>query len=281
MMETHITADGAFGRLLWMTNGSVEVAAALDYGLRIMVLRCVGMENVLYRQPDDLSDGLVTAQGWRIYGGHRFWTSPESDASYYPDNDPVTYGIDGGSVLLTQKTDPWTGFRKQLRLSFCEDGGLKAEHILTNCNTHAVKVAAWGVTTLKGGGVARIPCAGHTDGYLPNRSLSLWFDTSLGDSRLSFEEDTVIGRHLPCEKKLKLGAYSPQGRISMENAGQVLEISFATHPMENCPDHGSNVELYLDRCIMELETLGESEEIAPGASVKHTEYWHISPKERT
>ena len=277
MMKTYLTADGEYGRLLWMTNGSVEAAAALDHGLRIMVLRCVGMENILYRQPDDLSDGLVTQQGWRLYGGHRFWTSPESDESYYPDNDPVTYTIESESVLLTQKADPWTGFCKQLRLSFCDDGALKAEHILTNRNAHPVRAAAWGVTTLKGGGVARIPCAGQPGGYAPTRSLSLWFDTSLGDSRLSFEKDTVVGRHLPCEQKLKIGVYSPQGRISMENAGQKLEISFPVHPMERCPDHGSNAELYLDRYIMELETLGEFTELAPGASVTHTEHWYVTP----
>ena len=278
MMKTYLTDDSGYGRLLWMTNGSVEAAAALDYGLRIMVLRCVGMENLLYRQPDDLSDGLATAQGWRLYGGHRFWTSPESDASYYPDSEPITYELDGESVLLTQKTDPWTGFQKQLRLSFCEDGTLKAEHILTNCNAHPVRAAAWGVTTLQGGGVATLPWREDADEYTPDRALFLWPGTCPTDSRLSFEQDAVIARHLPAERKLKIGVYSPQGSISMENAGQRLTISFELHPMQNCPDHGSNVELYLDKYIMELETLGEATDLAPAASVTHTEYWHVAPQ---
>ena len=82
-MKTYIKEDTEYGNLLWMTDGKTEVAVALDYGLRIVVLHCVGMENVLYHQPNDLSDGLTTEKGWRIYGGHRFWTSPESDDSYY------------------------------------------------------------------------------------------------------------------------------------------------------------------------------------------------------
>ena len=276
-MKTYTTCDGTYGNLLWMTNGTVEAAAALDYGLRIMVLRCVGMENVLYCQPDDCSDGITAPQGWRLHGGHRFWASPESDDSYYPDNEPITYAIDGETVLLTQKNDPWTGFAKQFRMSFEDDGSLAVEHILTNVGTKPVKAAAWGITTLRSGGKARIPLAGSGDGYAPTRSVALWFDSSLGDERLSFEKDAIVGRHLPLENKLKLGAYTPQGSISAMIAGQKLEISFAVHPMENCPDHGSNVELFLNRYIMELETLGECREIMPGASVKHTEYWRISP----
>ena len=277
-MKTYITNDAEYGNLLWLSNGKTEAAAALDYGLRIMVLRCVGMENVLYHQPDDLSDGLTTEKGWKIYGGHRFCTSPESDDSYYPDNEPIEYVIEEESVLLTQKTDSWTGFKKQLRLSFCDNGDIKVEHTLTNCNIQSVNVSLWGITTLKDGGTAKIPCKGNAGGYTPNRSLSLWFDTSVSDSRLSFENNTIIGKHIPCENKLKIGAYSPQGKISMENLGQNLEISFAPHPMENCPDHGCNAELFLNKHIMELETLGELREIASGETVKHTEYWCISPQ---
>ena len=278
MMKTHIDCSSRHGRLLWLTNGSIEVSAALDYGLRIMVLRCVGMENVLYHQPDDLSDGLSTEKGWRLYGGHRFWTSPESDNSYYPDNDPVEYVIEEDSVLLTQKTDEWTGFKKQIRLSFCDNGSLKVEHVLTNCNAYPLKVAAWGITTLKGGGVAKIPVEGSVGGYVPNRTLSLWFDSSLNDNRLSFENDCIIGRHLPCEKKLKIGAYTPQGEISMTNLGQKLEIFIAAHPIEDCPENGCNVELFLNKHIMELETLGELKTIPSGATVKHVEYWHLAPE---
>lgn len=277
-MKTYITNDSEYGNLLWMTDGKTEVAVALDYGLRIVVLHCVGMENVLYHQPNDLSDGLTTEKGWRIYGGHRFWTSPENDDSYYPDNEPIEYAIEEESVLLTQKTDLWTRFKKQLRLSFCDNDDLKVEHILTNCNNHPVNVALWGITTLNGGGVAKIPCKGNAGGYAPNRALSLWFDTSISDDRLSFENDTIIGKHIFCENKLKIGAYSPQGKISMKNFGQKLEITFATHKMENCPDHGCNAELFLNKHIMELETLGEFKEIKPEKTANHTEYWRISAK---
>ena len=277
-MNAHIAYDNLYGNLLWISSGSIEAAASLDYGLRIMVLRYVGMENLLYRQPDDRSDGLITENGWRIYGGHRFWTAPECDNSYYPDNAPVEYVIDEESVMLTQKTDQWTGLQKQLRLTFYKDVSLQVEHILTNCSTHSVNAAAWGITTLKGGGNAEIPYGGCDDGYAPNRVLSLWGDTSLGDSRLSFSADKILARHDAGIGSMKLGIYSPYGKISMRNFGQRLEISFLVHPLAAYPDNGCNVELYLDKHIMELETLGELKEIAPGETITHTEYWRITPE---
>ncbi len=276
-MKSHVAYEKEYGNLLWLTNGISEAAVALDYGLRIVIFRCIGMENMLYRQPDDLSDALTTEKGWRIYGGHRFWTSPESDDSYYPDNEPVEYTVDDNSALFTQKTDSWTGFKKQLRLSFCDNGDLKVEHILENRGDRRVKAALWGITTLKAGGVAEIPCKGEAGGYSPNRAVALWSDSALGDERLSFKGDTVIGRHIPRENKLKIGVYTPQGKISAKNLGQRLEITFESHPMENCADNGSNAELFLDKHIMELETLGELKEMEPGETATHTEYWHIAP----
>ena len=64
----------------------------------------------------------------------------------------------------------------------------------------------------------------------------------------------------------------------MKNLGQKLEISFETHPIEDCPDNGCNVELFLNKHIMELETLGELKTIPCGATVKHIEYWRLVPE---
>ena len=80
---------GRLGNLIWLSDGRTEAAAALDFGIRIVHLSCAGKPNLFYSQPEDLSDGLKTEEGWRIYGGHRFWASPESSRSYYPDNAPV------------------------------------------------------------------------------------------------------------------------------------------------------------------------------------------------
>lgn len=156
-MQIEHRMDARLGNLIWLSDGRTEAAAALDFGIRIVHLSCAGKPNLFYSQPEDLSDGLKTEEGWRIYGGHRFWASPESSRSYYPDNAPVACELLADGVCLRQRTDPWTGFEKTLILRFAPDGRLSAEHILTNRNPQTVQAAAWGVCTLRGGGTARIP----------------------------------------------------------------------------------------------------------------------------
>ena len=131
-MQIEHRMDAKRGNLIWLSDGRTEAAAALDFGIRIVHLSCAGKPNLFYSQPDDLSDGLATEAGWRIYGGHRFWSSPESTRSYYPDNAPVACELLADGVCLRQRTDPWTGFEKTLILRFLPDGRLSAEHILTN-----------------------------------------------------------------------------------------------------------------------------------------------------
>ena len=121
-MQIEHRMDAKRGNLIWLSDGRTEAAAALDFGIRIVHLSCAGKPNLFYSQPDDLSDGLATEAGWRIYGGHRFWSSPESTRSYYPDNAPVACELLADGVCLRQRTDPWTGFEKTLILRFLPAG---------------------------------------------------------------------------------------------------------------------------------------------------------------
>ena len=121
-MQIEHRTDAKRGNLIWLSDGRTEAAPALDFGIRIVHLSCAGKPNLFYSQPDDLSDGLATEAGWRIYGGHRFWSSPESTRSYYPDNAPVACELLADGVCLRQRTDPWTGFEKTLILRFLPAG---------------------------------------------------------------------------------------------------------------------------------------------------------------
>lgn len=277
-MECSIRDIPGFGRVLWMTDGCTEAAAALEYGIRIVHLSCAGMENLFYCQPEDLSDGLCTEQGWRIRGGHRLWLAPESEKSYHPDNEPVAWSREEDGVLLTQTPDPELGVRKSVRLTFAKGGGLQVEHRMENISQHAVEGALWAVSTVDGGGTASVAFGGpEPGGYSPRRLVSLWGDTCLHDGRLQFFRDRLTARHLPLDPYCKLGLYSREGRAVLENKGQRLELTFGAEPMERYPDCGCNFELYLDRNVMELETLGTMCRLEPGQQAAHLERWRVTP----
>ena len=275
-MKSEIRQDAQFGRVLWLTDGKTEVGCALDFGLRIVQYCVAGMQNLLYRQSADLSDGLTTEKGWKIWGGHRFWSAPESDLSYYPDNEAVSYELLENGVILTQNVDPWLKEQKSYRIEFLPNGDLSVEHILKNCADTAKKAAAWGVSTTAAGGYAVLPFPRTGKGdYNPKRVMSFWGNTTLCDERLQFTHDEIIASFKPSENYLKLGIYSSVGHITRYNFNQKFDISITPQPMENCADGGVNIELYMNKNVLEMETLGAFEEIAPNASVSHKEIWHV------
>ena len=265
-----------WGHVLWLSDGSAEVGVALDFGIRVVHLSCTGMENLFYQQPNDLSDGFVTPAGWRLYGGHRLWIAPESDDTYYPDNDPVTYTQDADSVLVTQQIDPVLKIRKQLRITF-GDGTVELEHIAVNEADQPLTGATWGVNTLAAGGTAHIgfPVTQPGD-YVPRRVVSLWANTNLHDERVRFTKDSLTAWHKPSRDYFKIGLYCAPGKAVFENKGQRLTITFDALPLDQHPDNGCNFELYMCDKFMELETLGAKRYLQPGEIMSHTETWQLS-----
>ncbi len=265
------------GRVLYLSDGRTEAAAALDFGIRIVRLSRVGMQNLFYEQLADLSDGLCTPEGWKIYGGHRLWCAPESELTYCPDNEPVQYEPLADGVRLTQPVDLRLMVQKQLTLRFEADGGILLEHSVKNMADAPVTLASWGVNTLAGGGRAEVWFDGGAPGdFTPSRSLALWGRTNLADARVSFAKDRVYARHLPRPEYCKLGLYSKSGRAEVCNRGQRLELTFGADAFGRYPDGGCNFELFLDENVMEAETLGPVCTLAPGETAGHWERWRVS-----
>ena len=263
------------GRVLWLSDDHAEVGLALDYGLRIIHMSCPGMETLFYEQPADLADGFTTPEGWKLYGGHRLWMSPESDLSSYPDNAPITYTLEENSVLAVQEPDPWLGIRKSLRITFL-DGRVPVDNIMENVSDPEIVGASWGVNTLAGGGTARVEFPNHGVGDgCPHRVVSLWGRTNLHDERIRFTADSLTAVHAPLNQYFKLGLYCHTGVATYENKGQRFTLTFAAPPLAQLPDLGCNFELYMCSQFMELESLGITHTLQPGESMTHTEYWKL------
>jgi len=278
-MNQQIRTHHDTGRVLWLSNEKIELGIALDYGIRIIHLSCAGMENLFYRQPGDCSDGHITDQGWRLYGGHRFWLAPESELSTFPDNQPVSYRLLPDGAEIIQQADPWLQVEKTVTVHFMDNGTIELIHTIKNIASATAQFALWGITTLAAGGTAEISFAGTdlSDNLVPRRTVSLWANTNLHDPRVCFHDDKVCIKQLPMDQFFKIGVYSKNGYMYTENLGQRLEILFEPNTIEQLADYGSNAEVYLDRNFMELETLGISHSIEPGQSVSHKEIWRIMP----
>lgn len=273
-MKYEIRMDPQLGRLLWVSDGHMELAATLDVGLRLIHLSLCGMENLYYRQPADLSDGVFTDQGWRLLGGHRFWLAPESENSYWPETQPVSYMLHENGITLTQCVDPWLHVEKSIRLDFLPDGTLLLTQLAKNVSDTPLICALWGVNTLCGG-TASADFSAESGGYSPKRMLSLWGQTNLGDPRVRFTRDRVAVTCAPLPDYFKIGLYSAGGELVHENLGQRFSIRTQPPAMAQCADGGANIEIFLHQRFMELETLGPLCTIVPGETASVQETWHL------
>lgn len=272
--EIRIAENGT--HVLWLTDGHTEVGVALDYGIRVVHLSHAGMENLFYQQPDDCSDGFTDDNGWRLYGGHRFWLAPETERTYFPDNAPVEYTVHENGVELRQQEDPWLKVIKTLEIRFHDDGTIELTHGIQNTGDAPLTAALWGINTLAAGGRAQIRFSGvRADDFLPHRVVALWADTSLGDPRITFTRDMLLAQHGPSEDYFKLGLFTRDGFATFENRGQRLELSFPSFQPEQYSDLGCNFELYMNSYFMELETLGIRHTLQPGECACHRESWSV------
>lgn len=273
-MESCVKTDSR-GRVLWLKEYGLEIGIALDFGIRVVHLSCEGMENLFYEQPADLSDGFGTPDTWKLRGGHRMWTSPESDKSYHPDDDPISYTLLENGVLLEQQTDPIMGIKKFLQITF-QNGDVHLEHRFQNMTDHAITAASWGINTLDGGGEAWVSFPRTEKGdYVPKRVISLWGQTSMADPRLQWEADALRVQHQSIPGYFKIGLFNADGYAHFKNKGQFLTLNFNQHYLKLLPDLGCNFEIYMCPKFMELETLGTTETMGPGEIIGHWESWQL------
>jgi hypothetical protein len=222
--------------------------------------------------------GRTGGQEWRIYGGHRFWHSPEAmPRSYIPDNEPVTVETEGDSELrVIQPAEPETGIQKQLAFSMSE-GRLVVTHVLRNKGMWPVTLAAWGLSVMAPGGIGIIPqpTSHHPDNLLPNRVLMLWPYADKTDQRFHWGARYITIRQDTERGPTKVGLNVDDGWIAYLNKGTLFVKRFDHQPCGVYPDGGCSVEMYTGQHMLEAETLGPLTALDPDRSLTHVERWYL------
>jgi len=262
------------GRILYLTDGHTLIGCSLDFGIRITHLSVCGMDNIFYEQPMDLSDGLFTEDGWKLYGGHRIWNTPEDDTCNSAEDRPVEYKLCEAGVDLLQSMDLKRPIEKELKLRFMEDGRIEVTNIIRNIGDKPMDTAAWGVNTLTGGR-AEIDFT-ESDAVVsgqPGRYVSLWGATNVGDERVKWTKHHLSAQHKDIPDYFKVGLYTKSGKAFYYNKGQKFTLEFGTKDFGSYPDNGCNFEMWMHSKCMELESLGRVTHLLKGESATHIEYW--------
>jgi hypothetical protein len=262
-----------------LSNGAAEVVVTTDVGPRIAAYRLAGGENVFRERA-----GTGPKTEWRSYGGHRLWAAPEArPRTYAPDNDPVEYQADAsrGAITLTAPVEPLARIQKTIRVVLDAAGpGVTVEHTITNKSAWPIELAPWAVTVMKGGGTAIVPQEPppppDTEMLLPVRSMALWAYTNMSDARFTFGRRYVrLRSDEAAATPLKIGFGNKAGWAAYHRDGTLFVKRFAYENDARYADFGSNNELYTNGAMLEVETMGRLQTIAPGASATHVERWGL------
>ena len=278
---TQIT-DPVFGKCLSMANELVELRVTLNFGPRIIYFACAGMENVFYQDEEKaaLENFEEFDDVFKLYGGHRLWISPEVlPRCYHPDNLPVSYTEIGRSIRFTGEEEKYNKIQKSITIAMKPGSPhVSVIHSIRNKGLWDIQLAPWAITMLAPGGIEVMPMPSRETKYLANRNFSFWDYSELNDSRLYLgEEFLTLIQDANKKNPFKLGYNNEKGWAAYFNKGQVFLKYFEPEIDGIYPDNGCCFETYTNAKFLEMETLGEINELGPDDFITLEETWELYP----
>ena len=278
-MLDKVVYQGVMG-CLELSNGTVKVIVASQFGPRILGYSLVDGPNILGWHPEAKVDTSLGT--WYPRGGHRLWIAPENNPiSYAPDNDPVEVVESSDLSLAIRGNKDAAGNTKQMTITLAETGSeVTIDHKLTVGD--ARDAAAWSLTIMAPGGTVVIPnepfAPYSPDHLLPVRSMALWSYTNFNDPRWEFtKEDIRLRVDESLGNQQKIGVLNRQGWAAYEWQGLRFEKRVEFVEDATYPDYNSNFEFYTAGGFIEVETLSPLKKIGEADTIEHREMWSLRP----
>lgn len=270
---------------VWQTcyrasNGSVEMIVTGEVGPRVIRFGFTGQDNLLKEYPEKANE--IPGDEWVNFGGHRLWHAPEvSTRTYVPDNQPVTFEQHAGFGRFIQPIEAATGIQKEIDITLSPDRDhARLVHRLRNHTVWDVELSVWALSVMAAGGTGVLPLpprGEHPRDLQPLNTLAIWAYTDISDPRWTWGRKYILLCQDPdtASDPEKIGAAVPDGWVGYVNKGNFFLKTFDHISGASYPDLGSSVELFANRTMLEVETLGPLTTIPPGGMVEHVEEWYL------
>lgn len=266
------------------------ILVTLDVGPRVISYRLKDGKNVLFNDLErkcvekgpEFDQCFYPGAAWYTYGGHRLWISPEIyPTTYYPENDPVEYRVEGNRVTFLPPLQKYTYMQMTTSLTLDENSSkVKVEHSIQNCYKLPITLSPWAITVMAPGGVEIIPMPDRKTGYLSNRVLSLWDYSNMADPRVTWGKEFItLKQDTAAETPFKLGINNEHGWAAYLLDGVAFIKRYTHDGSVTYPDNNVSYESYTCDKFLEMETVGELKEVQPGETVYLEENWELRPQE--
>ena len=258
-------------------SGDCRMITTADIGPRIVHLSRGNGENLLKLFEDQI--GKVGGDDWRLVGGHRVWYAPENPVtSYIPDNTAVeVVVISSDEVCFTVSLTPEVEKSLILRVANTPNEFILINKI-KNTSKLTLRTASWGITTFAPSGVGYMPipkASSQSETLCASGQINLWDYTLLSDPAFTWRSEWVEFHQNRTLSKQKVGTFlrNPWLAYRLKESLVIKTFDFNKEDLSasDFPDLGSNIEVYFDTSMLELEGLSPWTELKPGESVSHTE----------
>lgn len=259
---------------LVMKSGDFKIAVTTEVGPRVIGGWVGNSDNIFAVLPDEPMAAI--GNGFKLYGGHRLWHSPEAaPRSYVPDNAPVIVTEIENGFEFANEPEVGTGIQKSIAIEAI-DNGFRLTHRLLNTGPWPVTLAPWALSVMAPGGMAVIPQLRDPDAnpYAPDRQLVYWPYSSPADPRLIYGDKYFCLKQDPnSTTACKVGFNCDEGWIGYVNHGTALIKYFEPADDAQYPDWGCSIETYSCNRFCEIETLAPLYELEPEDECAHVEFW--------
>ncbi len=256
-----------------LVSGDFKLIVSTDVGPRVMGGFVGKSKNIFHVDPK--LAGTSGAKEWVNYGGHRLWHSPEmKPRTYAPDNSRATAKENkDGSVTFTAGTEKSTGVFKSITIKSLGGNKFLVEHRLRNDNPWEIELAAWALSVMASGGTAIAPQNREPFALLPNSFFAVWPYTDMADPRVTWGRNFILLRQMAGTEPFKIGYNCKSGWLAYANNGTVFVKKFETVSDVEYPNNGCSAELYTNKDMLEVETLGPLCLLSQGEELLHVEEW--------
>lgn len=257
--------------------GNMKMTVVTDIGPRIMSLETTKSGNIFWNNPDNSE---ASFRDWYIYGGHRFWLSPESLDCYVPDNTPCEVVEDEEEMQFISYSEK-TEIERRLIISENE-GRFVVEHAITNKGDLLAEGGIWALSCVKPNGTAFFPW--KTPGRWQMNKIIYWqqwgengeHTSQIGSKQFIQTPDLFLVK--PNGEEGKVGSSAYEGFVGITNDKYTFIKSFDRLPTNDYPDDNCAVECYTCADFTELETLSPKYTLLPGMTYSHIEEWLLIDK---
>jgi len=271
-MRIDVTSWGPWQRAYRLTDANVEMIVVTEIGPRIVALRVNDQPNVLFQD-----QGAIGRGDWRIYGGHRIWMAPETEASYAPDNQPCTVTVDDDALVVEAPIDPWSKLQKVLVIS-AAGGVFSVRNIMRNTGVMLATGAVWALTCVRPDAKVFFPWG--RPGNWRMKKICYWTSWCGGAQGSQVQspqwhptEELFIIE--PTGEVGKVGTNGEEGWLGaiFPAATTTFYKQFVRQEGATYLDDGCAIQSYTCKDFIEMETLSPHAVINPGEELAHEELW--------